>query len=117
MNLSARDRILKTLDGTIPDRVPVCPIVFENYIRQHYSDPEIDVSEATVKFLADIGADIIHRNCYPWLYLFVETPGPINDNWEVSIAHSQVETKAEHGTPLSETPKGDLTLVCKAFRR
>ncbi len=114
MNLSARDRILKTLDGTIPDRVPVCPIVFENYIRQHYSDPEIDVPGATVRFLADIGADIIHRNCYPWLYLFVETTGPINDNWQVSIAHSQAETRKKWNTTI-QTPKGDLTLVCEAL--
>ena len=113
MNLSARDRILKTLDGTIPDRVPVCPIVFENYIRRHYSDPEIDVPEATLRFLADIGADIIHRNCYPWLYLFVETTGPINDNWQVSIAHSQAETRKRWNTTI-RTPKGDLSVVCVA---
>jgi len=112
--MTARDRILKTLAGAIPDRVPVCPIVFENYIRQHYSNPEIDVSEVTVKFLADIDADIIHRNCYPWLYLFVVTPGPINDNWEVSIGHHQVETRKTWNTTI-RTPKGDLTLACKAF--
>ncbi len=112
--MTARDRILKTLAGTIPDRVPVCPIVFENYIRQHYSDWEIDVSEVTVRFLTDINADIIHRNCYPWLYLFVETPGPINDNWNVSITHPQAETKKKWNTTI-RTPKGDLTLDCEAL--
>ncbi len=113
MSLSARDRIVKTLDGEIPDRAPVCPIVFENYIRQHYADPDIDVSKATVEFLSDIGADIIHRNCYPWLYLFVETPGPISDDWQVSIEHSQAGSGKKWNTTI-HTPGGDLTLSCKA---
>ncbi|MCP4312402.1 MAG: hypothetical protein GY790_14155 [Bacteroidetes bacterium] len=111
--MTARDRILMTLAGTIPDRVPVCPIVFENYIRQYYADPEINVMEATVHFLTDIGADIIHRNCYPWLYLFVETTGPINDNWQVSIEHSQAGSKKQWNTSV-RTPGGDLRVVCEA---
>ena len=113
MGLSARDRILGTFDRTVPDRVAVCPIVFENYIRRHYSDPAVSVPEATVRFLDSIGADIIHRNCYPWLYLFVETAGPTSDNWQVSTEQSRSEGNKRWSTAI-RTPQGDLRVVCEA---
>ncbi len=111
--MTSRHRILETLNGDIPDRVPICPIVFENYIRRHYADPGINVSEATVKFLSDLGADIMHRNCFPWLYLFVETTGPVSDNWQVAIEHSRAASGKRWSTTI-RTPKGDLSVACEA---
>ncbi len=40
VNMTSRDRILKVLDGEIPDRVPVCLFIHDevNFLTQIYTD-------------------------------------------------------------------------------
>ena len=110
--LSGRERIIKTFRREATDRVPVCPMVFTNYIRKYYDNPEIDIAEATVSFYQELGSDIIHRNCFPFLYLFVDTAGPVNDKWCVKI-EEKIESRNIIWDTTVHTPKGNLSLCCK----
>lgn len=115
MNISGEERIRKTLAREPIDRVVVCPMVFENYIAKHYSGRGLSLSEATIRFYDEIGSDMIHRNCYPWLYLFVETTGPVSENWDVKIEEQSAPEQRAWSTRIS-TPKGSLDIQCESAR-
>ncbi len=110
---NGRERILKTLRGEPTAFVPVSPILFTNFVRKHCADPRMDIVEATTECYRRLGADIIHRNCFPALYFFVDTPGPMSDAWQVEIATSRRDDKTEWDTRI-HTPQGVLTLRCEA---
>lgn len=112
LELGGRERIIKTFRRESTDRVSVCPMVFINYIRKYYGNPKIDVVKATVDFYEKFKSDIIHRNCFPFLYLFVETKGPISDNWSVGIKEISKGNNTVWNTMIS-TPKGNLHLFCQ----
>lgn len=108
-----RERILKALRGEAGASVSVSPILFSNYVRKYYNDPAVDVVEKTAELYALLGADAIHRNCFPLLYLFVDAPGPLSDAWQVEITTAHQEEKTVWTTRI-RTPGGELGLVCDA---
>lgn len=110
---NGRQRILRALRGERALSIPVSPILFTNYVRKHSGDQDADIVEKTAELYCRLGADIIHRNCFPALYFFVDVTGPVSDQWQVKITSSCQEDKTVWRTRV-RTPDGDLTLACEA---
>jgi uroporphyrinogen decarboxylase len=110
---NGRTRILKALRGEAGASTAVSPIIFSNYVRKFYHDLDADMVEKTAELYELLGADIIHRNCFPLLYLFVDAPGPQRDAWRVEIETAQEGDNTVWTTGV-RTPGGDLRLVCHA---
>lgn len=112
-NEHGRERILKALRGEAGASIPVSPILFSNYVRKYFNDPEADIVEKTAELYVLLGADTIHRNCFPLLYFFVDAPGPLSADWQVEITTERQGEKTVWTTRI-RTPGGDLGLVCDA---
>ncbi len=114
MPLSGKDRILRTFRRQPVDRVAVCPVIYVNFVRRYWNDPEVEVAQATTALFDQLGCDIIHRNCFPWLYLFVETTGPTSAQWSVRISRRE-EAEGRITEAEITTPQGKMHAACQAL--
>ena len=93
MNMTSRDRLLKVLDGEIPDRVPVCLFIHDegNFLTQIYPDLDPGDPVGCKRKLIDLqrgfGVDLLIRllhGVYPdWIVYGGVNIDEQTENWEV----------------------------------
>jgi len=115
--MSSRERILKVIRGTIPDRVPVCLFIHDegNFLKQVY--PELDLNNPLdckhklIDLERKLGVDLFIRllhGIYPdWIVYGGANIEEQTENWEV---HTDIITEGNSIIKKSKinTPDGSL---------
>ncbi|MHB9035752.1 MAG: uroporphyrinogen decarboxylase family protein [Armatimonadota bacterium] len=103
--MTGRERILAVLSGEIPDRVPVCPFVQEEFLSYIYPcKDQIDRVYDGVTCAVEFGFDLMAR---PKIF---ERPGFLRKsypNWNVSVTGHKVDEQYIRVTTV-ETPRKTL---------
>ena len=60
--MTGRERLLHSFSDGIVDRPAVSPFIHENFIKELFADPSVDVLEATGGVYEQFGFDLMHRN-------------------------------------------------------
>lgn len=48
MELSSRERLLRSFNKQPVDRMPVSPFIFFNFVKAFHNDPKVDVIKGTI---------------------------------------------------------------------
>lgn len=115
--MNSRERFLKTINGEIPDRVPVTLFILDegNFIKQIY--PELDNEDhfkthiKIIELQKQLGADVFLRILYDLCPLWLIHGGvnldEQNENWEIKN-EEYVRGKTIVKKTLIRTPGGNL---------
>lgn len=105
--MTGRERLLRALNQQPVDRVPVSPFVHINYVREFFSDRDLDPRRPTIDVYQHFGFDLMHRNCtatYDHLTA-VQTP-----EWQASV-DTRTDGRDETITTIVTTPEGVIRQV------
>lgn len=105
--MTGRERLLAALHQQTVDRVPVSPFIHVNYVREFFSDRDLDPIEPTIDVYRHFGFDLMHRNCtaaYDHLTA-VQTP-----EWQARV-DTNSDGRDETVTTVVATPEGEIRQV------
>lgn len=103
--MTGKERILAVLAGKIPDRVPVCPFVQDEYLNEYYGRNDCSRVTDAVALSAELGFDVLTRDT-EHIEPFYTRQSYLN--WEVS-KKQYIERNIAHRELTITTPKGTLT--------
>jgi uroporphyrinogen-III decarboxylase len=105
--MTPRERILTTMRGGIPDRVPVVPFIQEEYLAWHYPEKtRLDRVETVIELAGELGFDVITKH-----KRFMTPPFLVHDH-----PHWSVRRESERQGDLwvtqvrIQTPDRELTM-------
>ena len=105
--MTGRERLLRAINQQPVDRVPVSPFIHVNYVREFFSDRDLDPIEPTIEVYRHFGFDLMHRNCtasYDHLTA-VQTP-----EWQARV-DAEADGRDETVTTVVTTPEGGIRQV------
>lgn len=115
--MNSRQRILKVLNGEIPDRVPVCLFIHDegNFLTQIYPDLDLknplDCKYKLINLERELGLDLLIRllqGIYPdWIVYGGVNTSEQTENWEVRTEEFR-DGKSTIKKFFIRTPEGDL---------
>lgn len=103
--MTGRERILSVLRGEIPDRVPVCPFVQQEYLSYYFGRNDTDRIVDAVRLAKVLDFDVFTRDTYHIEPHYTRRSYP---NWEVE-KRQYVEGGIAHRVLTITTPGGVLT--------
>jgi uroporphyrinogen-III decarboxylase len=117
MEVTGRDRLLRTLRRERVDRIPVCPFVYYNSVYEmfgyspnieNFTDPEdFDVIAKFVEFHDYFGFDMMHTLGSAWDAYSIKDS---SENWDVFIIDDGDEL-SKQTTTVVRTPAGELRKI------
>jgi len=105
--MRGRERLLRALNQQPTDRVPVCPFIHVNYVREFFHDRDLDPIEPTVEVYRHFGFDLMHRNCSVEYDHLTEVQTP---EWKATIGRSR-DGRDETVVAVVTTPEGEIRRV------
>jgi uroporphyrinogen-III decarboxylase len=83
--MTPRERVLTTLRGGIPDRVPVVPFIQEEYLAWHYPEKtRLDRVETVIELAGELGFDVITKH-----KRFMTPPFLVHDHPHWNVRHER----------------------------
>jgi uroporphyrinogen-III decarboxylase len=104
--LTGRDLLLGVLNRQAVGCIPASPFIHVNYVREFFSDPDVDGVTRTPEVYRHFGFPVMHRNCTP----VYDAYGPPGTDWDVR-AEVQYDGRDETKTTVIGTPRGELRFV------
>lgn len=110
--LNARERYLRLFRGEPIDRIPVCPRVFENVVKEHFQTNDIEerYEELIFEYYKIFGFDIIDWNCTPRPHFELQEFSREGPGWKPRISEERQGNTTRRITDI-ETPEGKLRQV------
>jgi hypothetical protein len=105
--MTGKERILCTLAGSIPDRVPVTIFVQEEYLSYHYRKNNPDRVKDAVILAAELGFDLMTRQRVHEEPHYTRRSFP---NWQISKREEIAENNIHRHLEI-ETPGGRLSQI------
>jgi uroporphyrinogen decarboxylase len=109
VDMTGRERLLKSFRQEAVDRVPVAPFIHVNFVKEFFNADTIDIIEKTIEVYEHFGFDMIHRNCMSVYYDDIDLSGP---GWQVQ-RQTKTDGRNETRATVIHTPGGDLTETFK----
>ena len=101
--MTSRERILTTLGGGIPDRVPVVPFIQEEYLAWYYPEKNhLDRVDTVIELAAELPFDVITKHNRFMTLLFPPAAGSSASANPVDATFSPHRTSSRR-IPLSRT--------------
>lgn len=117
--MNSRERLLKTINGSVTDRVPVTLFIQDHghFIHQLYPDIEPtnyeEIIFKVIDYQKSLGCDVFARMIFDLYHPIGICLGGVDDGHETATWQAKVEERAEANNlirhSLIKTPDGDLT--------